>query len=134
MNLGIDFGSTYTILSTYREDQQKLEAVEADKGKNNVNVPSIVSLRKDNIRYGTSAKKLTGKKNVRTFKAFKMLLMEKNQAFVKARHYDETYTPQWAAKTFLGEVIAEAQRQNGASSVENGQFCQGFRSCYRIAI
>ena len=31
MNLGIDFGSTYTVISTYRKDLDKVEALEASE-------------------------------------------------------------------------------------------------------
>lgn len=109
MNLGIDLGSTYTILSTYRKDHGKLEAIEADSS-NNVSIPSVVSLKKNGkISYGSFAKDQTGKKNTRTFKAFKMLLMENDNDFIKERGYDDKCSPEWVLKEFLSSVVEKAQ-------------------------
>ena len=64
MNLGIDLGSTYTILSTFRKDHERLEALEADT-KSNVSIPSVISLNKKGIiGYGSFAKGQTGEKNI----------------------------------------------------------------------
>ena len=74
VNLGIDFGSTYTLVSHYRADRNTPEAISID----NISpyIPSVVSYnkRKNEYKYGKAAKNLTGNKNVIIYKAFKMLL------------------------------------------------------------
>lgn len=115
MNLGIDFGSTYTTVSRYRTDHQVLEAYDSGEG---VAIPSVVSMNKKNkVTTGFAAKDRTGKKGFRTFKAFKMLMMEKDQALVEYRQYDKTYTPKWAAETFMNAIVSEARRTFGEEEV-----------------
>lgn len=115
MNLGIDLGSTYTILSTYRADHGKLEALEADT-KSNVSIPSVISRNKRGIvSYGSFAKGQTGKKNVHTYKAFKMLLMESDKELVRERGYDEQHSPKWALTEFLNKTISSAQMSDNDS-------------------
>lgn len=116
MNLGIDFGSTYTTISRYRTDYHVLEAYDSGDG---VAIPSVVSINKFNkTTCGFVAKNRTGKEGFRTFKAFKMLMMEKNKSLVEYRQYDKTYTPQWAAETYLSSMVAEAQRTFGEKKIE----------------
>lgn len=116
MNIGIDFGSTYSLLSRYRSDHNVLETLEDN---NTTTIPSMVSLRKGNVNYGTYAKNLTGKKEVTTYKAFKMLLQEENKALLSKRGYDSVHTPEWATKEFLGNLIAVAQRTFGDTKIDH---------------
>ena len=108
MKLGIDFGSTYTTISRYRTDYHGLEAYDSGDG---VAIPSVVSINKSNkTTCGFVAKSRIGKEGFRTFKTFKMLMREKDKSLVEYRQYDKTYTPQWAVKTYLSSMVAEAQR------------------------
>ena len=119
MNLGIDLGSTYTILSTYREDHGMLEPLEADT-KNNVSIPSVISVNKKGIiNYGSYAKGQTGKRNIQTYKAFKMLLMEADKELVKERGYDEKHSPKWALTEFLDCIISNAQLSDNSSGTKS---------------
>ena len=119
MNLGIDLGSTYTILSTYRADHGKLEALEADT-KSNVSIPSVISRNKKGIvGYGSFAKGQTGKRNIQTYKAFKMLLMESDKELVRERGYDEQHSPKWALSEFMNRIISKAQLSDNSSGTKS---------------
>ena len=108
MNLGIDFGSTYTTISRYRTGYHVLEAYDSGDG---VAIPSVVSINKSNkTTCGFVAENRIGKEGFRTFKTFKMLRREKDKSLVEYRQYDKTYTPQWSVKTYLSSMVTDAQR------------------------
>lgn len=109
MNLGIDFGSTYTTVSRYRTDHEVLEAYDTGDG---VAIPSVVAVNSNNNKTSTGfvAKARTGKNGFRSFKAFKMLMMESDKSLVEYRQYDDTFTPKWAAETFLNEVVLRPRK------------------------
>lgn len=105
INVGMDFGSTYTIVSIFREDTQVLESLSLGIGS--PYIASVLALDKGVVKYGTAAKLCTGKKDVRTFKAFKMLLPETDMFYLKFRGYDEYYTPQKTAALFIENVLRQ---------------------------
>ena len=114
VNLGMDFGSTYTLVSHYRSDRQAPEAISID----NISpyIPSIVSYnkRKDEYKFGKAAKNLTGNKNVIIFKAFKMLLNEQmTEENLKKRSYDEVNTPESIATFYIEKVLKSALAKIG---------------------
>lgn len=116
MNIGMDFGSTYSILSRYREDQGVLEPLE-DSGT--ATIPSVVSLKGKKVNIGTYAKNHTGSRGFRTFKAFKMLLMEENKKFVGDRQYDKKYSPKWATHNFMENLVQKAQKTFNDNSIDH---------------
>ncbi len=114
VNLGIDFGSTYTLVSHYRADRNTPEAISID----NISpyIPSVVSYnkRKNEYKYGKAAKNLTGNKNVIIYKAFKMLLNEQmTEENLRERNYDEVNTPESIATFFLEKVLKSALARLG---------------------
>ncbi len=114
VNLGIDFGSTYTLVSYYRGDKQTPEAISLDGVS--PYIPSVVSYnkRKNEYKFGKSAKNLTGNKNVIIFKAFKMLLNEQmTEENLRERNYDEVNTPEKIAAYFLERVLKSALAKVG---------------------
>lgn len=116
MNLGIDFGSTYSLLSIYRREH--LESLQFDLSS--PYVPSIVTydvLRKV-YDYGTVAKSLSGGRNIRSFNAFKMLLnaqMDENE--LQKRGYDRINTPEEISYLFWKSVLEKAMRQVGEERI-----------------
>ncbi len=118
VNLGIDFGSTYTLISHYRNDRQTPEAISLD----NISpyIPSVVSYnkRKNEYKFGKAAKNLTGNKNIIIYKAFKMLLNEQmDEENLRARNYDEVNTPEKIASYFLEKVLKSALAKIGEERI-----------------
>lgn len=105
VNLGMDFGSTYTIVSIFREDTQMLEAIVLNQGL--PFVPSAVALDNGQYEYGRAAKSRTGKKGVAVYKAFKMLLTETNKEKLRDRGFDEEHTPEQIARIFIESVLRQ---------------------------
>ena len=71
-NIGIDFGSTYTTVSAYRNETEKLETVVLGLGT--PYIPTIAGGKVgslDGLRYGSAAKGIMGRKDHVLYKAFK---------------------------------------------------------------
>lgn len=87
LSMGIDLGSTYSNVFIYKPDENKFEPFNVTAGS--PIVPSIVSFNPTSGVYdfGLNAKNVTNKKT-KVFKAFKMLLSEKNADILLDRRYD----------------------------------------------
>ena len=122
MNLGIDFGSTYTMLSYYDPANDTIKAVQAQNGS--IYIPSV-ACRKN----GTN-KLLTGQQakdrlnqNMVPYRAFKMLLNEDDQDRLAQMHYDQEYTPKLVAREFLKQQILNAKKRCGTNKFEKVVIC-----------
>lgn len=109
MNLGIDFGSTYSMLSFYDTQSDIIKAVQTEHGSSYI--PSIACCNYDNkIITGQDAKDfLTGDPDTPAYRAFKMLLTESDQSRIAQMNYDSQYTPKRIAKEFLKQQITLAK-------------------------
>lgn len=93
MKIGIDFGSTYSTVSAYNSVDDRVEALTLMEGES-ASIPSVVSISKrGQVTCGQAAKSQVGRKTVKIYEAFKMLLTEQNQAVLRSHGYDERYTP-----------------------------------------
>lgn len=105
MKIGIDFGSTYSVVSKYNYAKDSVEVLDLTPGAP-VSIPSVVSIdKKGKATCGYGAKEQIGKKSVRIFEAFKMLLNEPNQQMLRRRGYDDQWTPRVIAKIFLESTL-----------------------------
>ena len=121
MNLGIDFGSTYTVLSTYRKDKKTVETLDASEAS--PYIPSEVSLKGDKFEVGRAAKVQNGRKGVRCFKGFKMLLSQENAEARRTRGYDETNTPEAITAIFLEKILRRVLADANEQRVESLVIC-----------
>ena len=121
MNLGIDFGSTYTVVSTYRKDLKTAEALDASEAS--PYLPSEVSVRGDKVEVGKAAKSQNGKKGTRCYKGFKMLLSVEDPEVRKSRGYDEVYTPEKVTELFLDRTVCQILSDSHQETVENLVIC-----------
>ncbi|MBR5090097.1 MAG: Hsp70 family protein [Ruminiclostridium sp.] len=123
INLGIDFGSTYTLASVYNEATDNLEAVSPDQTANNF--PSIVaySEKKDKFEFGEASKLRIGKPGYRIFKNFKMLIGEKDKALCKERGYDDSFPAERIAGIFLKHIMEKAVSRCQSDGIDNLVIC-----------
>ena len=123
MNLGIDFGSTYTVLSAYDATTGQVDAIEHN---NSTNIPSVVSHRGSDPQlhweYGVLAKKNTGKKDREIFKAFKMLLPENNEQILQERGYTQ-YSPADITARFLDNCLTTGLQKFKEEKIEHLVIC-----------
>lgn len=115
---GIDFGSTYTIISICREGRP--EAVLLTEGALSASVPTVMAIdKKGKKQFGHAAKNLTGKKGCQVYKAFKMLLAEQDEELLAERGFGGEVSPQTAAREFLQEMLRMAAERVGDTQIGN---------------
>lgn len=120
INLGIDFGSTYTLVSVYKHNTNVLETLALDQGT--PCIPSVVSYDEYSKRYefGKGAKSQTGRKGVRIFKAFKMLLTDKEGSKrLEERGFDSENTPEKISAIYLEELLKKVLTDIGEDRIGN---------------
>lgn len=123
MKIGIDFGSTYSTVSKYNHVTDNVEALTAAEGAP-ASIPSVVSISKKGVvTCGHGAKEQVGKKSVRVYEAFKMLLNEPNQEMLARRGYDAVHTPRQITRIFLESTLHGILQREGGSSIDNIVVC-----------
>lgn len=124
MNIGIDLGSTYSTLARVNPKTGLVEAITLAEG-DPASIPSVVSVAKRNgqVTCGRGAKEQVGKKNVRIFEAFKMLLVETDEKILNSRGYDDEYTPRKVAQMYLRSILQTALEREGADHFEEVVVC-----------
>lgn len=115
IDIGIDFGSTYTTVSVYHTESKNLEALSLSQGS--PYIPSVVAMENNQFEYGRAAKSRTGRKNVTIFKAFKMMLPEQDKRKLAARGYGEVNTPEKIAKYFLETILKQVLEDSGEEQI-----------------
>lgn len=123
MNLGIDFGSTYSMLSYYNPVDDTVQAVQSLEGSKYI--PSIACYDYDNnMITGQSAKDLLASEPEReAFRAFKMLLPECDSKKLKMRGYTAECTPRMVAEEFLRQQLELAKNYCSVERFENVIIC-----------
>ncbi len=104
VNLGIDFGSTYTMVSVFENGMP----VTVQPNHLTYNYPSVVAYDERRKRYffGASARDKLGKPGVIGFRGFKMLLNQQmGDVDLKERNYEDINSPEHIAELFLRHVI-----------------------------
>jgi molecular chaperone DnaK len=114
--IGLDFGTTYTVLSHFDENGN-LEAKEPAQGKSPVQ-PSIVARETDKLEFGSVAKELLGDTGVTIYTGFKMMLTEKDGNVLRTRGYDQNVTPSTVTADYLNNVIAKYLERTQQDSIE----------------
>lgn len=115
VNIGIDFGSTYTTVSVYRHETGMVEALTMSSSPY---IPTTVALVGDRYEYGRAARSVTGKRGVRIFRGFKMLLAENNVQLLQSRGYTGEHTPARVAGRFLEYCLRQMLTVLHESSVD----------------
>lgn len=105
VDMGVDFGSTYTTISVYRHSTNTVETLSMSSSPY---IPTTVAWVGDNYEFGRAARAVTGKRDVRVFKGFKMLLPETNQEFLSDRGFDVIHSPRRIAGEFLEFCLRQA--------------------------
>ena len=123
MKIGIDFGSTYSTISAYFPREDNVTALTLVEGES-ASIPSVVSInKKGKVTCGKTAKDQLGKRTVRTFEAFKMLLNEPDQALLSARGYDEQFTPRYITRLYLDSLLQGMLLRYAEERFENAVVC-----------
>ncbi len=114
MNIGVDFGTTYSTFAQYDKTTGTVSEIDFGEAEKSC-VPSIVSydtvLKK--YRFGSAAREQVFMKGerYRFYRAFKMLLPEQDRDMLAARGYTNQ-TPKEISKLFLGNFLNMARPNN----------------------
>ncbi|MBQ5628468.1 MAG: Hsp70 family protein, partial [Ruminococcus sp.] len=112
INLGMDFGSTYTMVSILENGEPRT----VQSSHLMFHYPSIVCYDEDKNKYfyGTSARERLGKKGIVGFRGFKMLLNEQmNPQMLRERNYSDKHTPEFITSFFLRSVLENTLKKLG---------------------
>ena len=123
-NLGIDFGSTYTMLSYYDEINQRVNAIQTENGS--CYIPSVACLDEfgETLLMGQEARQeMIANHSLHPFRAFKMLLSEQDKNQLKAQGYDETYPPARITREFLEHFVSIAGDACDTQQFDNAVIC-----------
>lgn len=106
MNLGIDFGSTYSSFATYDKRTNQAVVCHPIEGESPA-VPSLACIGYDDeMLTGYSVRNhLNDDPDARLFSAFKMLLVESDETILRSQGYDRVYTPKKITEYFLRQQI-----------------------------
>ena len=123
MKIGIDFGSTYSVISAYNDAEERVEILTLAED-DSASIPSVVSVnRNGKVTCGKGAKEQMGKRSVRLFEAFKMLLPEANTDMLRKRGYDDIYSPRRVTKDYLESVLHGILNRYGGDKFEDVVIC-----------
>ncbi|MBR3269395.1 MAG: Hsp70 family protein [Oscillospiraceae bacterium] len=129
INIGIDFGSTYTMVSVYEKGKGVPVTVQPDGLS--YSYPSIVvyDSRRDRYICGKAARSRVGGKDTVTYRGFKMLLNQQmSEENLALRGYDKVNTPEKITEEFLRYVIQNTLDKKGESKV--GTLVIGAPECW----
>ena len=123
MKIGIDFGSTYSVISAYNDAEERVEILTLAED-DSASIPSVVSVnRNGKVTCGKGAKEQMGKRSGRLFEAFKMLLPETNTDMLRKRGYDDIYSPRRVTKDYLESVLHGILNRYGGDKFEDVVIC-----------
>lgn len=105
LDIGIDFGSTYTTLSVYRRELHAAQAKNITNGASPA-IPTVLARRPMGIEIGATAKSTVG--TGRGFRLFKMMLVEDREKLLIERGFDKkNNSPGQITKAFLETLLAK---------------------------
>ncbi len=111
MNIGVDFGTTYSTFAQYDTKTNTVSEVDFGEAEKSC-VPSVVGYDTKTKRYsfGSNARDQMwmNSKRYEFFRAFKMLLPERDKALLESRGYTQQ-TPREISKRFLGNFLNMAK-------------------------
>lgn len=110
--IGLDFGTTYSVISRIKEKQGGNISVEAcalrEGGARAEIQDSIVLKNKEGQLFlGPSARRKVGKIGTVTYTGFKMMLAETDQTLLAQRNYDEIFTPKKIIKEYIDDLLTQ---------------------------
>lgn len=111
MNLGFDFGSTYSMLSYYDKLSKILKAIEIEGcGRHTPSVACRQNSKSTNILIGHTAKQhLVSRTKLTPYRAFKMLLPVDDSEKTAELGYDNEITPRFITKEFIKQQLQTAK-------------------------
>jgi len=102
--IGLDFGTTNSIVSFYNEETKNIEAWKMGGADGNNYIPSCLSIEDDEIYIGEEAKNNLTKDDSQTYTNFKILLYETDSKKLANYNYTDK-TPKEVAKLYIKTLL-----------------------------
>lgn len=120
--LGIDFGSTYSMFSSYNGDHDKVKGIQTENGS--VYIPSVACVDEfGDLQTGQDAREaMLSDPTLPPYRAFKMLLHETDPAKYREYGYIDD-TPGNISKQFLRKYVDIAVQNCGVQQFEKAVIC-----------
>ena len=119
MNLGLDFGSTYSLVSKFDDNNGGLQCFNLNMGS--PYLPSVVSY--DEVtqwyEYGDAAIGHINSENKKVYTTFKTLLNPNINKIGAERDYDEKHTPEYISYIFWSKVFNKLKEKYYIDHIEN---------------
>ena len=124
MNLGIDFGSSFSEFAIFNQNNGEPEALQLEQN-GSVFVPTIACAKdaESEITTGCDARRNMRKNKYLRFRACKMLLNAKPEEWSRHDSYSETFPPERIARKFLTDQIERALDKSADESIDRLVIC-----------
>lgn len=116
--IGLDFGTTNSILSFYNESTQSIEAWKMGGSDGENYIPSCLTLEEDEIFIGSEAKNMLKNQHKHTYSNFKILLHETNKKKLADYNYTEK-TPKEIAKLYIKTLIETYKKEQNINEIDS---------------
>ena len=124
MNLGIDFGSSFSEFAIFNQNNGEPEALQLEQN-GSVFVPTIACAKdaESEITTGCDARRNMRKNKYLRFRACKMLLNAKPEEWSRHDSYSETFPPERIARKFLTDQIERALDKSAGDAIDRLVIC-----------
>lgn len=116
--IGLDFGTTNSIVSFYNEATQTIEAWKMGGTDGNNYIPSCLSIEDDEIYIGEEAKSSFVREDSQTFTNFKILLYETNTKKLANYNYKDR-SPKEVAKLYLKTLLQTYKEEQNIDKINS---------------
>ena len=119
MTVGLDFGTTNSILSFYNEQTQSIESWKMGGVDGDNYIPSFLSIDEDNdVSIGTRVKEYVADgEDIKSYSKFKIFLDEKDPVKLQKNGFD-TKTPKEVAKLYIKTLLDTFKKENNISHID----------------
>lgn len=121
--IGLDFGTTYSVISRIKEQQGghvKVEACALREGgfRTEIQDSLVVKSNDGELLFGPSARIKVGRKGTVAYEGFKLMLAEKNGEMLRQRHYDNVFTPREIVSAYVGDLLKQYIATSGQDVID----------------
>ena len=118
MNIGLDFGTTNSILSFYNRNNNYVDTYKLDGNAGANYIPSVVSIDDGELSIGDAAKNSLDDEYVHVYSRFKILLNLEDEKSLSNHGYVDK-TPEEITTLYLKELINKFQSDNSLEKIES---------------
>jgi len=116
--IGLDFGTTNSIVSFFNEKTQNIEAWKMGGTDGNNYIPSCISFEDDEIYIGEEAKSNLARGDSQTYANFKILLHEKDAKKLANYNY-KSIAPKEITKQYMKTLLELYKKEQNISTIDS---------------